>query len=438
MVLNCLLEALIVSGIFSLAKNFTSTELSLYEIIYVGAIVLSATFIRTLNSAFASSFLTYVSTKSSNYIIDLLLWKDAESRDNITEKAEISSITIELNNLLIMCYLPITNFVSAITVSISISIAMFISDFSATLTALLFLISGYSGIYLYTRRKAKANSHRIYNYEKYILSTSMNFLRTIRMTTLSQSIAKFERKIKYSNKLLRKSQLANQLLAILPRSIIETVFLFSLLLVYFLTPNKTQGLAAIAGLAFGAQKLLPNIQFAYSNLVTIQGNKTSAFTAIQKVLIARSDVFRNYKNNNNKKISKSPQIYSISVGNLSYSYPRSSKILRFPDFNLKSRTLTVLTGPSGSGKSTLVDLVLGLRTAKSGYVLLNTNTGAADFNNTHIHKYWKNISLMEQIPSTNDVSLIKYLDPTAKHTISEIMNALKVVGMLNEVKAKVK
>ena len=118
-----------VSGVFSLAKNASSSDLELGMLIYIGIVVLLATAIRTLNSASASAFLSYVSTRSSNSLIDLILWKDMQSRDKTTNNSEISSITIELNNLLIMSYLPITNFISSVLVVASIAAAMFISIF---------------------------------------------------------------------------------------------------------------------------------------------------------------------------------------------------------------------------------------------------------------------------------------------------------------------
>jgi ABC-type multidrug transport system fused ATPase/permease subunit len=61
----------------------------------------------------------------------------------------------------------------------------------------------------------------------------------------------------------------------------------------------------------------------------------------------------------------------VSVQGLDYRYSHGAKVLRQVSFELLPEKLNVLVGPSGSGKSTLAELILGLRPAAHGKILLD-------------------------------------------------------------------
>ena len=61
----------------------------------------------------------------------------------------------------------------------------------------------------------------------------------------------------------------------------------------------------------------------------------------------------------------------ISVEGLEYHYGHGVTVLRQVNFDLLPGKLNALVGPSGSGKSTLAELILGLRPASQGRVLLD-------------------------------------------------------------------
>ena len=63
----------------------------------------------------------------------------------------------------------------------------------------------------------------------------------------------------------------------------------------------------------------------------------------------------------------------ISVEDLSYTYPDSSKGIQDVNFTLKRNTLTVITGKVGSGKSTLLKTILGLLPKSKGVICWNGN-----------------------------------------------------------------
>lgn len=61
----------------------------------------------------------------------------------------------------------------------------------------------------------------------------------------------------------------------------------------------------------------------------------------------------------------------VSVQALDYHYSHGAKVLHQVTFELLPGKLNVLVGPSGSGKSTLAELILGLRPATQGKILLD-------------------------------------------------------------------
>lgn len=61
----------------------------------------------------------------------------------------------------------------------------------------------------------------------------------------------------------------------------------------------------------------------------------------------------------------------ISLKNVSFSYGSETFVLKNIDLTIPAGKMTALVGPSGSGKSTLTDVVMGLRQATSGQVLVD-------------------------------------------------------------------
>jgi ABC-type multidrug transport system fused ATPase/permease subunit len=104
------------------------------------------------------------------------------------------------------------------------------------------------------------------------------------------------------------------------------------------------------------------------NLITIQAYKGSAeptFKLINEFL--------------NKEISK-PASYkksikefkgTISISNLSFSYPGSESIIEDLNLKVSKGEFLAIVGPSGAGKSTLIDLILGILSPQGGAVSIS-------------------------------------------------------------------
>ena len=62
---------------------------------------------------------------------------------------------------------------------------------------------------------------------------------------------------------------------------------------------------------------------------------------------------------------------SISLKNISYSYPNGKIALKNIDIEFKVGQMIALVGQSGSGKSTILDLIAGLNKASSGKIFID-------------------------------------------------------------------
>ena len=70
-------------------------------------------------------------------------------------------------------------------------------------------------------------------------------------------------------------------------------------------------------------------------------------------------------------LNQEDNLEELSIKNLAYTYPNSTKGIQEITFNLKKDTLTVITGKVGSGKSTLLKAILGLLPKSKGSIFWN-------------------------------------------------------------------
>jgi ATP-binding cassette subfamily B protein len=70
-------------------------------------------------------------------------------------------------------------------------------------------------------------------------------------------------------------------------------------------------------------------------------------------------------------LNQEDHLEELSIRNLAYTYPNSTKGIQKITFSLKKDTLTVITGKVGSGKSTLLKTILGLLPKSKGSIFWN-------------------------------------------------------------------
>jgi len=188
----------------------------------------------------------------------------------------------------------------------------------------------------------------------------------------------------------------------LPRIYLETfVIVFVVVLVSFsdFTNRAIEiNLSYLAILAFGAQKILPQINSVYSLAIGFKSATPDvlAFLNIldedKKELIEEKD----YKILNFKK--------SIILEKLSFQYDKNSpKIFDNINFEIIKGEKIAIKGETGSGKSTLINVISSLLEPSSGNLLVD----GIKINSTNKKNWQKNISIVPQVVFLNDATIFE-------------------------------
>ena len=169
---------------------------------------------------------------------------------------------------------------------------------------------------------------------------------------------------------LRRSITIYQILASLPRNLIETVALLSIFVSVYLF-NNSSILVPISVFAIAAQRLLPVVQQAFSSWATIKASM-SIVDNIYSMLHSDLSCTISTPKTSIPSFYPAPRIKSIQLQDISFSFVNQSPLFSSLNLELTTGSAIMLSGPSGSGKSTLLDLVLNLQQPHFGRLLVNT------------------------------------------------------------------
>lgn len=266
---------------------------------------------------------------------------------------------------------------------------------------LLFIIGSYD---FFTKAKAKesgilANNHATKMVQ--FINEGIGGLKEIRILGKEKY---FYEKVLYSAKDFAKAAKKVQLIAVLPKYLLELVLIFfvvSIVLMNTLSNAEPSILISTLGL-FGVAsiRLLPIANLISASLVSIRYARNSISLLYSDAKIEKID-----KNGFDKKDSDFGIFKEINLKNINYSYPSSkSSSLKDINLNLKAGETIGIIGQSGSGKTTLVDLILGLLEASSGSIEINSY----QLNDTKdLLDWWRNqIAYLPQQVFLTDDSLI--------------------------------
>lgn len=172
--------------------------------------------------------------------------------------------------------------------------------------------------------------------------------------------------------------------------------------------NQTQGLL----ISFLVSKFVIEDQFTFGSMLAIQYVLGQLNNPIQqwvgfvqsfqdsKISLERLNEVQeldNESDDENEYIDNLPENRSISIRNLSFSYPGMLNNLVLNNINLKipENKITAIVGPSGSGKTTLLKILLKIYNNYSGEIFIGGNSDSKNFStipfNIIDHKYWRTI-----------------------------------------------
>ena len=165
-------------------------------------------------------------------------------------------------------------------------------------------------------------------------------------------------------KMFARTQASAQVVAQLPRYILEAIAFGGILLIILYTMSKSgsfyNSLPIVSLYVLAGYRLMPALQQIYSS-----------FTQLAFVGTSLDKLHEDFKNikpfEKNQDQGVLPFNKSINIKNIHYNYPNSSRTaLRDIYLSIPSKSTVGLVGATGSGKTTTVDIILGLLEPQKG------------------------------------------------------------------------
>jgi ATP-binding cassette, subfamily B, bacterial PglK len=272
---------------------------------------------------------------------------------------------------------------------IAISILAFLAYYNIyALLLLLFLLLIIIGSYdLATKRQAKENgilSNKHATSMLQYINEGIGGLKEVRILGKEEY---FYQKFQKSAKSFAKTAKKVQLLAVLPRFLLEMVliiFIVSIVLGSSISNAEPSLLLSTLGV-FGVAsiRLLPIANLVSSSIVSIRYARNSVSILFGDCQCAKTEETNSLSSTG----ARLKGFRKLSLSNISYKYP-GSKVFSLKDITLDLKVGEVIgiIGQSGSGKTTLIDLILGLLHPSDGLIKVDSE----ELNNNSVLKKWRN------------------------------------------------
>lgn len=240
------------------------------------------------------------------------------------------------------------------------------------------LIITFSGFFLIVGRivgmKMRDLGRQISESQVEIMDITRDLVLNFRVAKFSPSRALTER-FRHSRALFAEAKSRQLFLSIIPRQAAELFFVAALTAITIWTYSDGSNQLRqfdIGILAVGGLRILGAALPIQTNLANLRSLLPQTDFALQT---AQSEPDREQGASGNEwQHTPAKQVRSIhlEVSNLTFGFEDGGEpILKNLSFDLKPGGFLGIVGESGSGKSTLLDLILGLRTAQSGNILIN-------------------------------------------------------------------
>jgi ABC-type branched-subunit amino acid transport system ATPase component len=228
-----------------------------------------------------------------------------------------------------------------------------------------FFLSGIYGIFYFSIKNylVRKGKERYGNNNLRFMSVSEAFgaVKEIKVRGLEQSFIKL---FINSSKLFSKSKSSYQVVAQLPRFILEAIVFGGILLITFYISSQTSSfndaLPIISLYVYAGYRLMPAIQEIYNSFtsLTFHGPSVDRLTVDLKNL-------KPFRSNQDQGILSFNK--TIVLKNIYYNYPNSSRtVLKNINLSIAANSIVGLVGPTGCGKTTTADIILGLLEPQKG------------------------------------------------------------------------
>ena len=234
-----------------------------------------------------------------------------------------------------------------------------------------------------TRKRVKQNSQTIAKNETLRLQALQEGLGGIRDVLLDNTQSLYHSRFAALDYPMRLAQANNNFIASAPRFIIESAGMIMIVGLAFWLNARDGGIGGaipiLGALAIGAQKLLPQMQQAYSAWSTINGNKDQLQDVLELLNCsnaATNQIDQNQENRDSRNHKNTANELSlVKFKKVCFRYHAdAANILNNISFDIPRGARIGIVGQTGSGKSTLVDIFMGLLSPNEGEILIEGET----------------------------------------------------------------
>jgi ABC-type multidrug transport system fused ATPase/permease subunit len=259
---------------------------------------------------------------------------------------------------------PLMELIAKGMVAISLIILLIIADPKLTLIVGLLLGGAYLLIFYFVRSYlVSSGQKRLVNNQLRFTAVSEAFggAKEVKVGGLEQTYVKSFSKAAL---IFAQTKTSSQVIALLPRYILEAIAFGGILLILLNFMTQTGGfnsaLPIVSLYVFAGYRLMPALQQMYSSFTQL----TFTGPALDKLY----DDLKNLKQPNfNQDSTALSYNKSITLNNIYYSYPNSERTaLKNLSFSIPAKSTVGLVGATGSGKTTTVDIILGLLEPQKG------------------------------------------------------------------------
>ena len=284
------------------------------------------------------------------------------------------NITNDVNGFFTVA-LNVLQFLAEMSVCVVIVIFLLIQDWAATIAAASFL---FVFLLIFTRffrvvlvRKGEESRQVNVQVTKWLFQ-AFSGIKEIKVTNKEPFfIERYDRQYKKCAEVQRQQSI----LTALPRPIMETVCISSLMLVLIVklqmdNADMTSFISTISVFAVAAFRMLPSFNRITGYLGGMMFNKP-AIDAVYKDLVEIEGLNKiaDYSKSEEETLELENE---IRLDNVSFKYPETDRwILKNASLEIKKNSSVAFIGASGAGKTTLADLILGLLEQQEGTITVD-------------------------------------------------------------------
>ena len=269
------------------------------------------------------------------------------------------------NNVCNQIYLPLLKIISDLVIIVFILIFLSLVEFKILFTIILTIFIIFIFYDFLIKNKLLNIGYLINKYSARMVLDIQESINGFREIKSYQKEDFFITKIIDSSAKNRKYQLQYQFISIIPKYVLEFIFIIIIVFIVIylsLQSNMDSIIPIISTFIVGLIRLMPISNSILSSFNSIRVSKDSIDILYEDMNI-QSLKYNNHVNLNFKK---------ISLVNVSFGYNGKDKVIKNKNFTINKSDRVVISGASGKGKSTFVDIVAGNLHPTSGKIYINS------------------------------------------------------------------